>query len=238
MSSFKWVVWIGVIGSAMQLACHSPAVHDVKFESQVAGGSAAPIEKLLVIASFDPKVFTDDMFDGFQDALTERLALCGVQARALYRDPKAVDFEERVTATLRAQQASAVLTMNAQTTNVTAENERHGFKGTLGFDLAVLDAGSKVVRWRAGSKLEIDVGGDWSIFAGAGATFATSLASQLRFDGMLPGCPQDLAGWPEISPPAGCMRIRKRVLQEASQLQSDEQRAAKEKSAPMCAGAQ
>jgi len=219
-----------------QLACHTPAVHDVKFESQVAGG-APPTGKLLVIASFDPRTFTDDMFDGFQDALADRLALCGIQASALYRDPKAVDFEDRVTATLRAQQPNAVLTMNAQTTNVTAENERNGFKGTLGFDLAVLDASSKAVMWRAGSKLEIDVGGDWSIFAAAGATFATSLASQLRFDGMLPGCPQDLAGWPEITPPAGCVRIRRRMLQEAAQLPSSE-RAAKEKTAPLCGGAQ
>jgi hypothetical protein len=237
-TSWKAVSGAAIVGAlAVQSACQPPPAKNITFDVSTLE-HRSPIVRLLVIASVEPRFFPDAMFDGFADALTHRLASCGIQSTVLYRDPMAIDFDDRVAAEVQRAAPSALLTMRATGSNVRLTGRRGdgGFIGPLSFDLTMLDAASNATTWRATSTMEVSIGRDWSFRAIAGATFATSIVSRLRDDGVLSGCPAPQAGWPTITPPPGCVQQRQRMLQEAANAYDDGLRAAALQQVPSCGG--
>jgi hypothetical protein len=219
-------------------------VHEITFDKPYTldpaplVGQPVAIERLLVVADIEPRFFPEPMFDGFQDAVTNRLAACGVQPSVLYADPTVLGSEDRVATELKSSRPSAILMVRGAGGDVKGFRNLSGnyiFTGKLRFDVAVLDAGSQAPTWRARATADVAVGG-WSV-AETGAQLATGIVSRLRDDGVLPGCPPRERPWPEITPPPGCLQQRRRVLREAAEAWDDDLRAAKLRTLPTCSTA-
>ena len=85
----------GVAAAMVVLVQHGcrppPVVHEITFDrldtldSKPLVGQPVAVERLLVVADVEPRFFSEPMFDGFHDALTNRLAACGTRRRALPR---------------------------------------------------------------------------------------------------------------------------------------------------------
>lgn len=238
----------GVAAALVVLVQHGcrpppPVVHEITFDKPYTLDPAPPvgqpvaIERLLVVADIEPKFFPEPMFDGFQDAVTNRLAACGVQPSVLYVDPTVLGSEDRVATELKRSRPSAILMVRSAGGDVRVRgniSDNHIFAGTMRFDLAVLDAGSQAPTWRARATADV---GQWSVSAETGAQLATGIVSRLRDDGVLPGCPPRERPWPEITPPPGCLQQRRRVFREAAEAWDDDLRAAKLRTLPTCSTA-
>jgi hypothetical protein len=214
-----------------------PVVHEITFDryntldSRSLVGRPAEIARLLVVADVEPKYFPESMLDGFHDAVTNRLAACGVQSSVLQVDPTVLDSDDRVAAELQSSHPNVILMMRSAGAHVVGRPD--GFHGTMWFDLAVLDARSQAPTWRARSTIDVTVG-PWSASAETGAQLATGIVSRLRDDGVLAGCPPRERAWPEITPPPGCLQQRQRVFREAREAWDDDLRVAKLRTAPTC----
>ena len=226
MVGFARAVLVVVAIGAM--ACRPPVTFDATFKSQVASNDPPATSRWLVVVNRNPGFFSDDMFDGFQEGLAARLAICGVQVSTIERDPMALDSEQRAVATLEQVHADAVMLLDQVGARFVPSSS------TLSFDLIVQGVRSREVMWRADSELKLGSAANWSERSGMGAGFATNVASQLYYDGMLPGCPKYMAGWPDLPQPVACARIRRRILREAAQIERPELRAAKLQRAPTC----
>lgn len=219
-----------------------PVVHEVTFErlstpdAMPLVGQPAAIERLLVVADVDPQTFPEPMFDGLHDALTNRLAACGVRPSALYLDPADLGSQDRIAAELGRSHPNAVIMVRGAGSRVIGTRLITGdyaFKGTMWFDLTVLETRSQAPIWRARAKVDVTVGG-WSVSAESGAQFATGVVSRLRDDGVLVGCPPREQAWPTITPPPGCLQQRQRVFRAAADAWDNDLRVAKLREAPTC----
>jgi hypothetical protein len=110
-----------------QLACRPPIVRAIQIESK-AFSQPPPIEHMLVVASLENSQVNGTLFDGLHDALTSRLATCGVRPDVISVDPTVLDSEERVTAELKRVQPSVVLM-------VSLKGSRRNIPQTRWFDL-------------------------------------------------------------------------------------------------------
>jgi len=215
-----------------QYGCRPPpVVHEMTFDSKVIAGRPVAIDRLLVVADVELRYFPEPMFDGFHDAVTNRLAACGVQSSVLYVDPTVLGSDDRVVAELKSSQPNVILVVRAAGADVVGGDR--AFSGKMWFDLTLVDARSQAPTWRARSMVDGAVG-RWSVSAETGATFATGIVSQLRDDSVLAGCPPRARTWPEIMPPPGCLQERRRALREAASEWDDSRRGAKMRKAPTC----
>ena len=222
---------------------------------------SAPVERLLVIASLRGPIFDDDDDDddsdqenltrGFAVGLTSRLTSCGVRSKVLFEDPLEFHPETRIAESLRALQASAILSINTiggtRTIGTTPSvgglgGRRQRPNSTLAIEFKLADAVSNRSFWLARSKLVLkseDLGDP-----AVGVDFATDLVAKLRSDGILNGCPPPGTDWPPISvrhhdaddpaPGPDCAARRQEILLQATAIEDKGKRTRKIQSAPRC----
>ena len=130
-------------------------------------------------------------------------------------------------------QPSAGLTIKAQGGTLVLIAPGPSKVGRLFFRFDLFDSASGNRIWIATSALPVEIEESWKDTL-VGVRFATNVASQLRDDGVLQGCPSSAAGWPEIRPFPGCQDERREALAKAMQESSDSERARLIASAPTC----
>ena len=200
------------------------------FNSRVEA-SAAPLERLLVVANVTSSGFPVKMYEAFQAGLTNRLATCGVPSKVLLVH-SSTDPVQRVADASAELAPTATLVIQRDGGDVVRESKRVGYMVTerttsrLLFQLEMFDTSSARRTWLARS--QFDTRESNTDAETSAVEFATSIVSRLRDDGILPGCPT--SGWPAFKPPPRCWDVRRRILEQAEAGDNDRLR----RLAPTC----
>jgi hypothetical protein len=166
------------------------------FNSQTNLAGTAPIKRLVVVEDDGATGLTADMRTGLQAALANGFRACGVGSTMLAAGAVDLDPRARLGSAAKDFATAAVLQI---------EPAGDGFRGKdesqLRFALKLVDLESQQVTWLANAEFDVEIGGQFADEAKSGERLGTSIVSRLRDDGVLPGCPSVVAGWPRIPHP-------------------------------------
>jgi hypothetical protein len=191
----------------------------IRISSTITAESAAPIERLLVLADIKSPVFGDAMYGGFHNGVTAALAMCHVDGRLLHRDPMELDEEERVVRAMKELQPGARLLIKS--TGGTLDGSTPSMRS---FRLELLDLASNKVTWQADVMM-------WDAHhddRDNGEDLAVHVISRLRADGLLRSCPSG-----ELST-SSCWERRRGTLAMSKRIADRQARARVAKAAPIC----
>jgi hypothetical protein len=189
------------------LASCAPVVTAIN--SSVDLGGTAPVERMLVFANIRSEGFSDAMYDGFEAGMTSGLERCGVRSKAVNLDFRGLE-DARKFSVWTELQPNAILVIGRAGGHATFGTDEsysqalHGnrpaeLSGTgwtssrLNYEFKLLDLKSGKVTWVA--KVVLDIGGSDDA---SGNGFAINIISRLQTDGVLKGCPQEVAPPPVI----------------------------------------
>jgi hypothetical protein len=166
------------------------------FNSQTNLAGTAPIQRLLVVEDDGATGLTADMRTGLQTALANGFWACGVASTMLAAGAVDLNPRARIGSAAKDLATAAVLKIEP------AEGSLYGkYERQLHFALKVVDLESRQVTWLANAEFDVELGGQFTNEVRSGERLGTSIVSRLRDDGVLPGCPSLVAGWPLIPHP-------------------------------------
>lgn len=189
-------LFAALLGASAAAGCGSTST---SFASTADLDGATPIERLLVVADLAGRGFSAEMYQGFMEGLTSRLATCGVPSKIVHRNPMDLDPDQHLAEVTKEFRPSAAMSITA--TDGASRSLNGGLDSmVVDSDLEIRDLKAGKQIWRARSRLYSRAGltgspRDW------GFSFATSVVMRLRDDGVLTHCPPASADWPESS---GC----------------------------------
>lgn len=161
------------------------------FNSQTNLAGTAPIKRLVVVEDGGATGLTADMRTGLQAALTNGFRACGVASAMLTAGAVDLDPRARIGPAGKDLATAAVLKIEPAEGRLYGRDERQ-----LRFALKVVDLESRQVTWLANAEFDVELGGQFTDEVMSGERLGTSIVSRLRDDGVLPGCPSLVAGWP------------------------------------------
>jgi hypothetical protein len=223
MRPTTWSAGIAAAAAAIALAgCEPPATI---FRSRADLANTAPIDRLLVLANLD---VDGRVSRGFAGGLENRLAACGVVSQVVLgpiaADPLAASHGTGF-------QPSAALLVRSEGGQLTTNQDIR--YGTLYFGFQLHDAASHKPSWVAKAEFHLATHNSLEDTL-EGVRLATSIATRLRDDGVLPGCPAASVGWQPMHAFSGCADERRRILVDAMHHPSDPERSHLIASAPTC----
>jgi hypothetical protein len=176
-----------VLGGSGVPGCASGRT-DIKSQTNLAG--TTPIKRLVVYEDGRATGLTSDMRTALQAALAKGFTACGV-ASTMVASALDLDTSKRVGASAKDFEMAAVLQIEPAAGRVPSKDESQ-----LRFALKLVDLASQQVTWRANAEFDVELGGHFTDEVKSGERLGTSIVSRLRDDGVLPGCPSLVAGWP------------------------------------------
>lgn len=165
------------------------------FNSQTHLAGTAPITRLVVYEDGRATGLTSEMRTGLQAALAKGLTACGV-ASAMVASTLDLDTSKRIGSPAEDFEQAAVLQIEPSGSRVHSTEESQ-----LRFALKLVDLASQQVTWVANAEFDVESGGRFTDEMRSGERLGTSIVSRLRDDGVLPGCPSVVAGWPRTPHP-------------------------------------
>jgi hypothetical protein len=160
------------------------------FISQTNLAGTAPIKRLVVYEDGRATGLTSEMRTGLQTSLAKGFTACGV-ASTMVASALDLDPGKRTGSSAEDFQMAAVLQIELTGGRLHSKDESQ-----LRFALKLVDLESQQVTWLANAELDVEIGGHLTDEAKFGERLGISIVSRLRDDGVLPGCPLVIAGWP------------------------------------------
>jgi len=173
------------------VATLSCAVGKTSFDSKVYPASRVAMDRLLIVANLENVSLGDKLVRGFSEGLTSGLALCQVASRILQVDP--LDLGGKIDDAAGEFHATAKLAIVARGSEL-VKGRALSFAEKHHFELAIFDARSGHVAWRASSVLDLGTPRPWDDDALSGSRFAWSIVARIRDDGVLAHCGVSEAG--------------------------------------------
>jgi hypothetical protein len=173
------------------VATLSCAVGKTSFDSKVYPASRVAMDRLLIVANLENVSVGDKLVRGFSEGLTRGLALCQVASRILQVD--SLDLGGKIDDAAGEFHATAKLAIVARGSEL-VKGRALSFAEKHHFELAIFDARSGNVAWRASSVLDLGTPRPWDDDALSGSRFAWSIVAQIRDDGVLAHCGLSEAG--------------------------------------------
>lgn len=165
------------------------------FRSQTHLAGTSPIKRMVVYEDGRATGLTAEMRTGLQTALAKGLSACGV-ASTMVASALDLSPSDRVGSSAKDFATAAVLQIEPAGSRVHGNDE-----SPLRFAFKLVDLESQQVTWAASAEFDVEAGGHATDEVKSGERLGTSIVSRLRDDGVLPGCPLVLAGWPIIPHP-------------------------------------
>jgi len=206
------LVVIVILGAVSVVAACGSAASTFNSKADLTGTS--PIDSLLTVTSIKIDNFGFGMFyRGFRASLTSALAACGVKSRMLQVDPLGLgpELNDRIEQDIKEFHPSAVLDIKVISRNTTV-SDTGSVREEWIFELNMLDVVSKKRIWMAKTMPKFN-----ARYIAPGMSFATSIASRLRDDGVLRSCPTDAVGWPAVPRLPDCKDERRSLVTQAQQ---------------------
>lgn len=192
MTSPRWLrsAVVATVVAAIAVGCTSGSIIMNSRRSQA---SAAPIERLLVLANLKSQGFSDSMYDGFSAAFAGQLRACHVEPRVFHAEPGNDDWPRTVAAEAVAFAPSATLLIRA-TGGVLHTRSGVTKAASIVIGLRIDATDTRAELWRAKLVFDVDTGSVWYNDTASGERLASLLVDQLRRDGVLDRCPAVATG--------------------------------------------